>query len=101
MDAMQQRWPEYLLIDMEMPLKNGPETVRWVREQEAARPLPRCRVIMMSGNDDEASAQRALQAGADRFLVKPVSRERLLAALEELHSGRAESTVPAKLRAMD
>lgn len=95
MDAMQQRWPEYLLIDMEMPLKNGPETVRWVREQEAARPLPRCRVIMMSGNDDEASAQRALQAGADRFLVKPVSRERLLAALEELHSGRAESTLPA------
>jgi hypothetical protein len=39
---------------------------------------------MVSGNDDEASAARALQAGADRFLVKPVSRERLLAALRAL-----------------
>jgi DNA-binding response OmpR family regulator len=95
MDTMAQRWPEYLLVDMEMPLKNGLETVQWVREQEAARNLPRCRVIMMSGNDDEVSAQRALQAGADRFLVKPVSRERLLAALEELHGGRSESSVPA------
>ncbi|GAB3666433.1 response regulator [Ramlibacter alkalitolerans] len=83
-EAMLRRWPHYLLLDMEMPLRSGVDTVRWAREHEAAQGLAPLRVIMMSGNDDEASAARAGQAGADRFLVKPVSRERLLAALREL-----------------
>jgi two-component system, sensor histidine kinase ChiS len=84
MDAMRAHWPDFLLTDMEMPVKDGVETVRWVREQELASGRPRCRIVMMSGNDDEKSAAGALAAGADRFLVKPVSRERLLAALREL-----------------
>jgi two-component system, sensor histidine kinase ChiS len=83
-DAMRLRWPDFLLTDMEMPLKNGVETVRWVRAQELASGRPRCRIVMMSGNDDERSAASALAVGADRFLVKPVTRERLLAALREL-----------------
>jgi CheY-like chemotaxis protein len=55
-----------------------------VREHEAAQARPRCRIVMLSANDDEASAAAALQAGADRFLVKPASRERLLSTLSEL-----------------
>ena len=69
-----------------MPLRDGVDTVRWARAREAAQGRPRCRVIMLSGNDDEASAARALQSGADRFLVKPVKRERLLATLRELEA---------------
>ena len=83
-DAMRLRWPDYLLTDMEMPLVDGVETVRWVREQEVASGRPRCRIVMMSGNDDDKSAASALAAGADRFLVKPMTRERLLTALREL-----------------
>jgi DNA-binding response OmpR family regulator len=96
-EAMARRWPHYLLLDMEMPLRGGVETVQWAREREAAQGHPRCRVIMMSGNDDEASAALALQAGADRFLVKPVSRERLLATLRELE--RAQPVRPAAMQA--
>ncbi|HET8746426.1 MAG TPA: response regulator [Ramlibacter sp.] len=95
-EAMTRRWPHYLLLDMEMPLRSGIDTVRWAREREAAQGLPRCRVVMMSGNDDEASAARALASGADRFLAKPVSREQLLAALREL--GQAQPVVPAHLQ---
>jgi two-component system, sensor histidine kinase ChiS len=89
MQALQRRWPHYLLLDMEMPLQDGVQTARWVREQEALHGRPRCHVLMLSGNDDEASMQRAREAGADRFLVKPVSREALLAAMRELEAGRA------------
>ena len=99
-EAMTRRWPHFLLLDMEMPLRDGIATVRWAREREAALGLPRCRVIMVSGNDDEASAQRALQAGADRFLVKPVSREALLAALRALEATKpVVPTSPAPLQA--
>ncbi len=96
-ELMAQAWPDYLLLDMEMPLRSGVDTVLWVREQEAAHGHPRCRVLMVSGNDDEASATRALQAGADRYLVKPVSRERLLNTLREMEDAarpRGDSTLP-------
>lgn len=93
-EAMRTHWPDYLLVDMEMPLKNGVETVRWVRKQELASGRARCRIVMMSGNDDDKSAAAALAAGADRFLMKPVSRERLLSALRELEQ-EPRATQPA------
>lgn len=96
-EAMLRLWPHYLLLDMEMPVKSGVDTVRWVREVEAAQGLPRCSVVMLSGNDDEASAARALRAGADRFLVKPVSRDALLATLGELEARVGAGTAPAEL----
>ncbi|MGV3570841.1 MAG: response regulator [Ramlibacter sp.] len=90
-EAMLRRWPHYLLLDMEMPVKSGVDTVRWVRAHETRHGIARCKVVMLSGNDDEASAQRALRAGADRFLVKPVSRDALLATLRELEVGLAQA----------
>ncbi len=87
-DAMSRHWPDFLLLDMEMPGMNGLDTLRWVREQEATQGRPRCRVIMISGHDDAGSTARALEAGAERFLVKPVSRDRLLSALAELEADR-------------
>jgi signal transduction histidine kinase/CheY-like chemotaxis protein len=95
-EAMTRRWPHYLLLDMEMPLKSGIETVEWVREYQVTHGKPRCLVVMVSGNDDEASAQLALEAGADRFLVKPVSREALLSTLRELEMERAAQEPPSR-----
>jgi CheY-like chemotaxis protein len=87
-EAMSRHWPDYLLLDMEMPGMNGLETLHWVRDQEATQGRPRCRVVMISGHDDAGSAARAIEAGAQRFLVKPLSRDRLLATLAELESDR-------------
>ena len=94
-ESMMRRWPHYLVVDMEMPVRNGLETVEWVRGYEVAHGLHRCRIVMVSGNDDEAAARRALDAGADRFLPKPASREHLLAALRELEEGAAPAPTPA------
>ena len=102
-ECMERRWPQYVLLDMEMPHRNGLDTVRWIREQEAARGRPRCRVLMLSGNDDPQTPARALAAGADRFLAKPASRERLLGAILELQEGApgSPSPAPAASRAAD
>ncbi|HSW16970.1 MAG TPA: response regulator [Ramlibacter sp.] len=82
-EAMLQRWPDVLFLDMEMPRMNGLETLRWVREREASHGERRCRVVILSGHDDQATAARALTEGADEFLVKPTSREQVLRALGE------------------
>jgi signal transduction histidine kinase/CheY-like chemotaxis protein len=94
-DAMARRWPQFLVLDMEMPVRSGIETVRWVRAQEAAARGPRCGIVMLSGNDDAESERKALEAGADRFLAKPVAREALLAALRELDAPASGAAAPA------
>lgn len=96
-EMMETRWPDYLLCDMEMPLKDGLETVRWVRAKEEAEGRPRCRIVMMSGNDDPATAARTRAAGADRFLPKPVSRELLLATVRSLEAGEAAPALPSAI----
>jgi signal transduction histidine kinase/DNA-binding response OmpR family regulator len=93
--AMERRWPDYLLVDMEMPVMNGIETLHWLRDTQRARGLPHCRAIMVSGRDDEAAADQALAAGADRFLAKPVSREALLQAIRELEQQVPAASAPA------
>jgi signal transduction histidine kinase/ActR/RegA family two-component response regulator len=96
--SMLRRWPRWLVIDMEMPVQDGISTVRWVREQERTQGRPRCRIVMVSGNEDPASAQRALDAGADTFLAKPVSAEALLSALRPEEPAGDEPAVPALAR---
>ncbi|MBK6009311.1 response regulator [Ramlibacter ginsenosidimutans] len=98
MELMGRHWPDLVLMDMEMPQKSGLETVRWIREQEAALGRPRCRIVMLSANDGETVPGRALLAGADRFLAKPATRERLLATLLELERALAEDSALAAAR---
>ncbi len=98
MELMSRHWPDLVLMDMEMPQQNGLQTVRWIREQEASQGRSRCRIVMLSGNDADSVPGRAVLAGADRFLAKPATRERLLATLLELELGVAavESVTAAR-----
>jgi len=65
-----------LLLDVRMPGMNGLELQR--RLTETDRPIP---IIFLSGHASEQEERRALQAGAIRFLRKPVGQETLLLAI--------------------
>jgi signal transduction histidine kinase/ActR/RegA family two-component response regulator len=68
-----------VLMDMVLPGINGIEVIRKIRAQ--AKPLGRIAIIGVSGRgEDEAAARRA---GADGFLLKPVSPRALATALLE------------------
>lgn len=68
--------PRVVLMDLQLPGKNGIETVAMLRAHD-----PRARVLMFStfARDDEIQA--ALDAGALGYLQKAASRDQLLAAL--------------------
>ncbi|MBI5276876.1 MAG: response regulator [Burkholderiales bacterium] len=83
-DAVVRRWPDVIVIDMEMPVMGGVEAVTWIRKREQQEGRKRCAIIMASSNDDEPSIRRCLASGADRYLAKPVTREALVATLLEL-----------------
>jgi two-component system, sensor histidine kinase len=77
-----------VLMDMVLPGINGIEAIRRIRE--LAPPLGRIAIIGVSGRGDDEAASRA--AGADAFLLKPVSPRALATALLEATRRAAAAT---------
>ncbi|MFL6840587.1 MAG: ATP-binding protein [Bradyrhizobium sp.] len=77
-----------VLMDMVLPGINGVEAIRRIRALEA--PLGRIPIIGVSGRSEDEAASRA--AGADAFLVKPVSPRALATALHEATRRAAAAT---------
>jgi len=78
------------LIDKEMPLMNGLELARQLREQSLAEPP---RMIMLSSSAPDPEAARA--AGIDAELLKPVRRSRLYTQLVDSLARRRAPQSPA------
>ena len=77
-----------VLMDMVLPGINGIEAIRRIRSLSA--PLGRIAIIGVSGRGDDEAASRT--AGADAFLVKPVSPRALATALLEVTRRAAAAT---------
>lgn len=61
--------PHVVILDLMMPGQDGFKTARLLRRESG---LPRPHIVAISGHDDDATIARALAAGADRFIPKPV-----------------------------
>ncbi|MFZ6731456.1 response regulator [Undibacterium sp. Ji42W] len=61
--------PDLILLDIMMPGMDGYATVAELKANPLTQPVP---VIMLTALDDRASKLRALQAGAEEFLTKPI-----------------------------
>ena len=72
--------PDLLVLDFEMPQLNGAEICHRLRtsDREDLRALP---VIMLTAHTGEAEEISCLQAGANDFVTKPVSRDVLAARI--------------------
>jgi FixJ family two-component response regulator len=69
--------PSCILLDVRIPELSGPELQ--VRLSELGSTLP---IIFLTGHPDIPDTVRAIKAGADDFLTKPVSSDVLLQAIE-------------------
>ena len=90
LDAARERWPDVVLLDLEMPVMDGYEAAAKLREMEREG-RKRLRIIAISSNDEPAIMARARAAGCDQYLVKPAPRETLwrLIAGEDLVGAEA------------
>ena len=74
--------PDVLLLDIRMPKVNGIELVKILRSQGSTLPI-----LMLTTFDDSELFMQSLQAGANGFLLKDVSLDKLVNAVKTLAGG--------------
>jgi len=68
--------PALVLLDVMLPYVDGFEIVQLIRAQENWRDVP---VLMLTAKNTERDTVRALDAGANDFVIKPFQPQELLA----------------------
>ncbi len=74
--------PDVLLLDIRMPKLSGIELVKILRKQDNNLPI-----LMLTTFDDSELFMQSLQAGANGFLLKDVSLDKLVNAVKTLADG--------------
>lgn len=70
-----------VLVDWNMPEMNGLEFISAVRAEREYDPV---RLVMVTTETEQAQVERAMRAGADEYVMKPFTREVLVAKLSLL-----------------
>ena len=68
--------PDILLLDLEMPILDGVETIRRLRQQQ-----PAARIIVFTAFDNDERIIHAVQADANGYLLKGAPREEIFKAI--------------------
>lgn len=77
--------PDILLTDIRMPHMDGLALSLQVKRQ-----FPACRVLLLTGYDDFSYAQDAIRQGVNDYLLKPVQKDQLVAALVRVQAELAK-----------
>jgi signal transduction histidine kinase/CheY-like chemotaxis protein len=77
LQLLEQHRVDLVLMDIGMPVLDGHEATRQLRERETRLKLPRVPVVALTAYAFESDAAKALDAGMDAHIAKPYSRERL------------------------
>ena len=82
-----------ILLDLLMPGVGGFEVLAEIRRASANVATP---VIIVSVLSDHASKERCMRAGANAYVVKPVERNSLIAAVKAQIAGRGKPKTTGK-----
>lgn len=78
--SVQQELPDLIFMDCQMPVMDGYEATRRLRQME--EPMASVPVVAMTANAIEGDRQACLDVGMDDYLSKPVQLDRLAALLQ-------------------
>jgi DNA-binding NarL/FixJ family response regulator len=87
--------PSLVLMDIEMPYVNGIEGVKKIKQY-----FPEIKIVMQTVFEDEEKIFAALQAGAEGYILKTASAEKIIQSIIDVNNGGAFMTPSVALRVM-
>jgi DNA-binding NarL/FixJ family response regulator len=82
-DAFERYKPDVTLLDLRMPVMEGVEAVRQIRERD-----PLAKVIVLTTYDTDEDISRALKAGAKAYVLKDISADLLIECIHDVLAGK-------------
>ncbi|MBC7553250.1 MAG: response regulator [Taibaiella sp.] len=75
------RMPSFILLDLNMPKKDGREVLREIKQSQHFKKIP---VIIFSTTNNEQEMRRCYELGANSYITKPNSFENLIKTVSVL-----------------
>lgn len=85
LQALERSPVDLVITDITMPVMDGYELCRHIKQDERLRPVP---VMLLTALSDPVDVIRGLECGADSFTVKPYERKPLLARISYMLANR-------------
>jgi signal transduction histidine kinase/AmiR/NasT family two-component response regulator len=88
---------DLILMDVQMPVMDGPTATRLIRAREAAQGAPRTPILALTANAMAHQAEEYIAAGMDGAVAKPIQLDQLIAAMQAvLRPAKAEASARRK-----
>ncbi len=84
LQCVEKRLPDIILMDVRMPKMDGVQCTRIIKEK-----YPEVKIIILTTFDDDEYIYNALKYGASGYLLKGVSMDELVSAIQTVHGGQA------------
>ncbi len=81
--AFERHQPDVTLLDLRMPIMEGVEVVRRIRERD-----PHALVIVLTTYDTDDEISRALKAGAKAYVLKDIAADALINCIRDVLAGK-------------
>jgi DNA-binding NarL/FixJ family response regulator len=75
--------PDVTVVDLQLPDMNGFDLIKKINDKS-----PNARIVVLSSHEGDVDIQRALEAGAQGYVVKGLVREELLETIRSVHGGK-------------
>jgi two-component system NarL family response regulator len=83
LNAFDRHRPDVTLLDLRMPVMEGVEAIRRIRERD-----PHALVIVLTTYDTDEEISRALKAGAKAYVLKDIAADHLVGCIRDVLSGK-------------
>lgn len=84
MALIEQRQPDVVVLDIQMPRASGIEVTRWLREHHRE-----VGILILTAYDDDPYVIAVLQAGANGYVLKTASPKEIVRAVRDVHAGNS------------
>lgn len=85
LNLIRKHQPDVVLMDLQMPKKNGVEALKQIRPE-----FPNLPILILTTYSDDAHVYAALRAGASGFLLKEMSGDDLIEAIRGAAEGKPQ-----------